>query len=138
MAQFDRYIGLPYQNLGRSFSGVDCFGLVYIVYNELGITLPDFTELQYPQDWYKNSENYILDNIWGDWVEVNPPYQIFDALLFYNSSRRVVVNHIGVYINDDKFLHIMEGATSQISRLTGYWESKLYKGLRSKSVQSNI
>ena len=37
------YVGLPYEMCGRSFEGVDCWGLVVMVYrNELGIVLPDW------------------------------------------------------------------------------------------------
>ena len=127
---FDKYIGLKYKNLGRSFDGVDCFGLICLIYaEERNTILPDFTELRYSQDWYKE-ENHILDNIWTDWKEINSQYKIYDGLLFYNSSQKIVVNHIGIYIGNDKFLHIQENQTSMISRLDKFWTSKLYKGLR--------
>ena len=136
---FSKYIGLKYSNLGRDFSGVDCFGLIYLVYSqERKIILPDFTELKYNTDWSKK-ENYIVNNIWDDWIEVYQPYKLFDILLFYNSPKKVVVNHAAIYINNDKILHILEeDTTSQISRLDKFWTSKLYKVLRFKEEIKSI
>jgi len=123
----NKYIGLPYKNLGRDFSGVDCYGLFWLIYKEKrGILLPDFTELLYDKKWYK-TENHIVDNIDELWTKVSM-YKKYDAILFFNSGN--VANHIGTYIDDDKFIHITENSTSMISRLDGYWSSKIYEVIR--------
>lgn len=130
MYNFGKYIGIPYKNLGRDFSGCDCYGLVYLVYKtELGIVLPDYTELQYSKDWYKE-ENHILENIDSKWSKVEEtPYKIFDALIFYGIGFTTVANHIGIYIGDDKFLHVFSSSTSMISRLEKF-SNKLYGVMR--------
>lgn len=127
----NKYIGLPYKNLGRDFNGVDCWGLVYLVFKEeKEIILPDYTELKYDEKWYKN-ENHILDNISNEWLEVHKPYQKFDALIFYNVGINYnIANHIGLYIGEDKILHILENRHSAINRLDQFWLSKLFKGMR--------
>ena len=123
----NKYIGLPYRNLGRDFDGVDCYGLFWLIYKEeRGILLPDFTELLYDKKWYK-TENHIVDNINELWTKVSM-YKKYDAMIFFNNGN--VANHIGTYISNDKFIHITENSTSMISRLDGYWSSKIYEVIR--------
>ena len=137
---FSKYIGLPYKNKGRDFNGVDCYGLVYLIYKEeKNLKLLDFSNINYCSTWFEKKENHILDNLhkfWDIGNSVNKPYRPFDVMLFYNSSLKTVVNHCSIYIGDNKFLHVQEHgqATSQVSRFSGYWESKLYKAIRYKGV----
>jgi len=138
---FSKYIGLPYKNKGRNFNGVDCYGIVYLIYKEeKNINLPDFSDINYCSTWFKdnkNKENHILDNLYRVWNisnSIDKPYNSFDVMLFYSSPTKEVVNHCGLYIGDNKFISIQEqgAATSAISRFSGYWESKLYKAIRYK------
>jgi len=128
-----KYINLPYKNLGRDFSGVDCYGLLYLIYKkELQIDLPDFVSLQYQKEWYKQNENVILDNIWNQWEQISAPFKKFDALLFKLNSK-MIVNHCGVYVGDQKFIHVYEDSPSCINRLEGPWLTYFYKGYRLKN-----
>ena len=44
--KYDKYIGLPYQENGRTETGTDCWGLARLYYkNELDIELPSYDEL---------------------------------------------------------------------------------------------
>ena len=134
---FKEYIGLPYKNLGRDRLGIDCYGSIYLIYKEkLGIELPDFTELLYDIEWYRE-HNHILENVWDDWEEVISPYKIYDVLLFYSFELKSIVNHIGILIEEDKFLHISSKYSSKVDRLNDYWESRLYKVLRYKRMIIN-
>ena len=128
--KLDKYINLPYKNVGRDFNGVDCFGLVYLIYkNELNIELPDFTNLMYSKNWFKEGKNIIVENVWDKWYEVDKTEQT-DLLLFYTNYKKRVVNHIGLYIGNNKFIHILETYSSKIDRLDGRWNKLLYKILR--------
>lgn len=119
--------------MGRSFSGVDCYGLVILIYREeLGIILNDYT---YTYTWDKDGCNYIEryagDVIRDEFEYVDKPYRPFDGVLFKIGK---VVNHIGLFVDEDKFIHIdsRENARSRIDRLDRFWESKLYKVVRYK------
>lgn len=125
-----KYIGIPYEYRGRDFNGVDCFGLVYLVFREeFNVYLPDFT---YEETWYKQGRNYIEDNLGKvSWYIVDPPYKKFDGLIFYLASRKIA-NHIALYVGNNKILHVYEGEKVHIDRLDNYWLSRLYKVVRYK------
>ena len=132
---FGKYINIPYRNKGRDFNGVDCFGLIWLIYkSELEIDLPDFTELNYHKNWYEEKEEFILDNFRKyegiKWKKVDKPYKLFDALIFYNRCEGVIANHIGLFIGGNKFLHVNEKNSSQVDRLNRYWGKRLYNTVR--------
>ena len=118
---FSKYINLPYRLKGRDFKGVDCFGIIWLIYKEeLGITLPDFLNVDYDDTWYKNGKNHILNEMgtFNDklWSRAEKPYQLFDGLIFYLSSKKIA-NHCGMYIGDNKVIHVFEDSTSQVDRV---------------------
>jgi len=48
---YNKYIGIPYQEKGRSETGVDCWGLVKLVYEkDFNILVPGFTDSYEHQD----------------------------------------------------------------------------------------
>ena len=137
MPNFKEFIGLKYKNLGRDYSGVDCYGSIKLIYKDkLDIELPDFTELLYEEDWYRE-HNHILDNIWDDWVEVQYPYNIYDVLLFYSYELKTIVNHIGILVEEGEFLHIGSKYSSRVDQLNDHWKARLYKVLRHKRMIGN-
>jgi len=123
---FSKYINLPYKYEGRDFDGVDCYGLLYLIYkNERNIILPEYN---YPEEWAKMGYNYIEDETRHTlhWEKVGKPYKVFDVIILYASLKRVVANHLGIYIGNDKFIHILnEKYNSMVERLSR-WESRLY------------
>ncbi len=123
---FSKYVNIPYKYKGRDFNGCDCWGLVKLIFKkEKGITLPDF--------WYTDfweEENFIKNNIRNvNIIKVDYPFKIFDVLLFYNKKRNIV-SHMGLIIEDDKFIHTYLKNASRVDRLDKYWISRLYQGVR--------
>lgn len=109
---YDSYIGLPYKENGRDKSGVDCWGLARIFYDEqLGIKLPSYADL-YDGSYDPKAVatiNYFKDS----WSKVSTP-QLGDLCLFNILGEPI---HVGVYIGGDKFLHSRDGKDSVIERL---------------------
>jgi len=125
-----KFIGLPYKYLGRDFDGVDCYGLLFLIYKHvLGIDLPEYSNF-YTQDWYK-TEDHIVDQFHTFMEKIDPPYKKFDGILLRHGTK-TIVNHIATYLGENKMIHIYKGSTSRIDRFTGFWESKLYTGVRFK------
>jgi len=133
---FSKYIDIPYKHRGRDFNGCDCLGLVILIYKEeLGIILPDYLDIEYNCDLNKEDNTYLEEG-WAEqmklaWRPCKPPYERWDGLLFYANSRRVIADHMGVCIGDDKFIHTSSKyKMSMVSRLDKLWLSKLYAGAR--------
>lgn len=133
---FKKYIDLPYKNLGRDKDGLDCFGLVRKIFLDVrNITLPDYTELKYDKEWYNKEEDHIINNIDEHWFKVDPPFKVFDCFIFLDvGCNSKIANHIGMYIGDGKFIHILENSKSRVDRLEGYFSRKLYEARRYKEM----
>ena len=131
---FSEYINIPYKNLGRSKEGCDCFGIIWLVFKEKrNIILPDFTDLKYTNEWYRQHENHILENLWDVWGVVNEPYKVYDGIIFYHEKMKVA-NHIGMIIDDGKFIHVSQKFPSRVDKLNPYWRSRIYKVMRYKDA----
>jgi cell wall-associated NlpC family hydrolase len=135
---FEKYINLPYRHKGRDFLGVDCWGLVYLVYKEeKNILIPDFTELQYTPVLKEDSPDLIptiLDKYNNKIIqEVKEPNRVLDIIIFYGGCGNFsVANHVGLFIGDGRFLHSTSSSGSEVDRLLGYYQQKIYKTLRYK------
>lgn len=109
---YDSYIGLPYKENGRDKSGVDCWGLARIFYDEqLGIKLPSYADL-YDGSYDPKAVatiNYFKDT----WKKVETP-QLGDLCLFRILGEPI---HVGVYIGNSRFLHSRDGKDSVIEHL---------------------
>ena len=112
-AQHQEWQGVEYQMGGLSKNGIDCSGFVYTTFrNKLGIVIPRSTELQLSsgQDISKSKLRA------GDMV-------------FFKTARKV--RHVGIYLEDDKFLHASSSKGVMISKLNNvYWKSKFWKAIR--------
>ena len=62
-------IGIPYEKHGRTTKGLDCYGLVHLVYGRLGKELPNF-----PEDYTEllNIHNAIEENK-SKFIELEKP-----------------------------------------------------------------
>ena len=125
---FSKYINIPYKHKGSDFLGCDCWGLIKLIMREeKNIELPEFW---YTEFWDEEYKNCIKDNIKNVSVKkVVQPFNVFDGVLFYNQGKRIV-SHIGLIVEEDKFIHMYLKNASKIDRLGGYWMSKLYQGVR--------
>jgi cell wall-associated NlpC family hydrolase len=81
-----QYLGVPYVYGGRSPKGFDCSGLVWYVYRQHGIELPDSS--------YKQA---------GHGERIPQDEMMPGDLVFFQSGGRV--NHVGLYIGDGVMIH---------------------------------
>ncbi len=132
---FSKYVDIPFKHRGRDFSGCDCLGIVILIYKEeRGIILPDYLDQEY--NLRNKEDDSRLEEGWAEhmklaWRPIKPPFKRWDCLIFYANSKRIVADHMGICIGDDKFLHTSAlYRQSMVGRLDKFWLSKLYAGAR--------
>lgn len=112
-SQHREWKGVKYRMGGLNKRGVDCSGFVYLTFrSKLGIKIPRTTKAQARLG-----------------KEVRKSKLKAGDLVFFKTSRKV--RHVGIYIEDGKFLHASTSRGVMISRLSNtYWRSKYWKARR--------
>ena len=110
------YIDIPFLDRGRTRDGLDCWGLVWLVYSEkLGIELPNLSgRYESASDRDKANELVAEERVGSVWSFVEVPIVGDVALLNILGND----SHIGIAINSRQMLHIMQGANCCIQDLT--------------------
>ena len=109
------YIGLPFKSLGRDRSGLDCWGMVYLVYREaFGREVPPYAAYADAYD-IEEVGALIRGEIVTRWHEVSPE-KLGDVLLLRVRGEPC---HVGVVVARGKFLHSFEGTHSCVERYDG-------------------
>ncbi len=111
--QYQQWKGTRYQYGGLSKAGIDCSGFVYLTYREqLGIEIPRSTK-------YQCQVGKEIDR-----SELRPG----DLVFFRISSKG---RHVGIYLEDDKFLHASTKRGVIISSLDDtYWKDAYWHSRR--------
>lgn len=131
-----RYIGLPFEIGGRTFDGVDCWGLVRLFYqHDLGIELPSYSDYEDLNQHTKVELSNLITNEketrWQD-VATDVHYLEFGDVLVFRVKGLPV--HVGVYLSENKFLHSLVGINSCTEKLNNHkgrcWDNKLVGACR--------
>lgn len=90
----EAYLRIPYRDDGRDENGVDCYGLLCLVFRkELGKKIP---------------ERIPSSTVWHHHFKIHkpPPLRLnpFDIVMFAEILPGIT-NHVGVMINERDFLH---------------------------------
>ncbi|WP_346840203.1 NlpC/P60 family protein [Microbulbifer sp. SAOS-129_SWC] len=111
--QYRAWKGIPYRYGGMSKRGVDCSALVYLIYrDDMGIQLPRTTK-------YQASAGKAIKR-----SQLRP-----GDLVFFKTDRRG--RHVGIYLEDGKFLHASASKGVTISQMTDYyWKSRYWRARR--------
>jgi len=130
----EKYIGIPYVVNGRDFTGVDCYGLVRLIYKEeLGIDLPSFVE----EDVNPDRTQELISQYKEGW-EQTEKISAGDVIVFRIKG---IESHIAIAVSPTHFLHAREGSDSAIESFSSHkWKTRLvgsFKYSPAKSVVLN-
>lgn len=91
-----KYIGFPFAAGGRGSEGVDCWGLVLLVYRrEFGIPLPSLPGISAAT--VRSIHSKIREEAERDWVELTSPTEGCVVAM----SQMQAVHHVGVWTQAD-------------------------------------
>ncbi len=109
-----KHLGKPYKYGAVGPNSFDCSGFVYAVYKKFGIILP---RTSINQSKIRGPKLSIRELRVGD-------------ILFFDTASRGHVNHCGIYIGNDKFIHASSGKAYSvtISDLNGWYKDKFRWG----------
>lgn len=117
-------IPVPFEELGRSYGGWDCWGLVVMAYREvLGVELHD-----YSRDYESVGDVRLLRRLFEDrrraeaWIQVDDPRPMDLACIF----RRGLPIHVGLLLPRRRLLHVEKGVDTvhqheSAFRIEGYY-----------------
>jgi cell wall-associated NlpC family hydrolase len=121
--EFTKYIGVPYKHAGRDTKGLDCWGLIILIYKELlNFELLDIWD--YEKHWSKTKSNLFLDNYNKHFKQTEKPKK-FDLIFFHSKVDKEQVIHAGVYIGKGDFIHCMSKLGTNRAKLCD-WKSVVY------------
>ena len=97
--KYDDLIGIPFKDGGRDMTGLDCWGLVQILYDRMGIQLPDY-HIAAANEPAVNAK--MIDQA-ARWQRLDQPELGAVVLIANGACGRA--NHVGVYIGDGRMIH---------------------------------
>lgn len=108
------WLGTPYKYGGTDMDGVDCSGFVQQIYLQVfDIKLPRTTEEMF-------AEGSIVREGWLTCSD----------LVFFKNIRGSGVDHVGIYIGNDRFIHASSSSGVVISDLTSEYYSEHFVSAR--------
>nr|NJM04909.1 C40 family peptidase [Desulfobacula sp.] len=123
--QLKQFVGIPYRRGGTTTNGLDCSGFVRLVYDQIfGIDLPHSSSAQ-----FKFSDLKKIDK-----NEMQP-----GDLIFFGNKGKKRINHVGVYISDNKFIHASSTDGIKVSGLDeSYWKKRFVGTKRHEDLTSGF
>jgi len=133
----NKYIGIPFLDKGRDTNGIDCWGLVRLVYKqEYNIDLPSFST-DYEADDSERMRDLFAQYKEG-WEQIEEPTE--GCIVLFNILG--VESHMGVAVSNTHFLHARDKYTSAIESFDSVsWRNRItgfYKYSENKSAILNV
>jgi len=120
-----QYIGIPYKDHGRSRNGLDCWGLLWLIYQEIfDIDLPKLTGMYLSAEEHDDISQIIQKEIDArkPWIEVEAP-DFGDAIVFAFIGNPW---HIGMITSPGMMIHVMKGIDVCLERFKSpMWKNRL-------------
>lgn len=108
---WNQYVGLPFQERGRSWEGVDCYGIIYLFYREnWGIDLPWETGYHGVEDTRSITE--LVNDEAQRWHRVPQGSERMGDVVLLRSTE--TGKHMGLVVTRGKMLHASRMAEATV------------------------
>jgi len=137
MSKYNRFVGLPFKEKGRTFEGVDCWGLLRLFYKEIfNIVLPSYHE-NYQTAFDEKEISQLINNKKTDWYPVQyNDINFGDGVLLRLKGEPM---HIGIVLRKNKMLHVTEKTNSVVENYSGLiWRKRIIGFFRHKLLMKDI
>ena len=123
------YVGIPFVEKGRDRKGLDCWGLVRLIYKDVkGVELPSWEEA-----YNSTKDKHVIAGLLAEgqkeasWLKVEAP-ESFDVLVLKIAG---VPFHVGLYTHQKRFIHCSRDTNTSIERLDSLrWRNNLLGAFR--------
>ncbi len=142
MQQVEEWLGVPYEHMGETKSGVDCTKLLGKMLVGIGVFSGFLPNVYAPQDWMISGKKEILigfiDEAFRKYLNrglycsklsgLTEPK--FGDLLFFSLVKSGVCNHSAIYIGDNNIFHCVTNRSCFIEKLSVAWSRRIKKVYR--------
>ncbi|MGK7664264.1 MULTISPECIES: C40 family peptidase [unclassified Marinovum] len=120
----NRFVGIPYEEFGRTRLGCDCWGLACVIYQEeLGISLPEYLGEGAEGEHAEIAALVAEEAASPLWVPVQGAAVAFDVAVFRRGSWNT---HVGIVIRHGLMIHVAAGDCAKVqSYAQGLWKPRL-------------
>jgi cell wall-associated NlpC family hydrolase len=130
-----RYLNIPFKERGRTRAGVDCYGLVRLIYQEQRhIELPSYTEHYATTADYEEITALVRGEAGSKWHEILLAHATtYDGLIFRLVGQPT---HFGLVLDPPWFIHAIKRDRQTVGRTwmerwdTTEWRHRLVAAVR--------
>jgi len=121
MPNVSSYMTIPFEEKGRSHEGIDCYGLIFLIFREqFGIDLPSYTE-DYTTTHDKASVSALMMRESMDWPEIPlARARPGDVMILRVQGQPW---HCGLIVDPPHFVH----AVRVVGTVRARWDSALWE-----------
>ena len=112
----EKYLGVPYRFGGTTRRGFDCSGFVWRVFQDVGHT-----------NFLRETSQAMFDR--GTSVSQNSLRE-GDLVFFRDPKNRKKINHVGIYIDGNRFIHSSSSQGVVYTELSDNYWKKYFAGFR--------
>ncbi len=129
--ELSKYIGIPFKDGGRGFSGLDCWGLVLLAWKEeRGVVMPDMGD-EYSSAFERGDVSGLFGKYtsqsWNEDATALPRREL-DVLVFRFGPLEL---HAGLWVAPGEMIHVMQGMETALERYDTFkWQRRLSRILR--------
>lgn len=124
MLDLSPYVGIPFKSCGRDHFGLDCWGLLCLIYKEkLGINLSSYID-EYDTARSYNKIANAIDTHLPEWMPIeHGKEKPFDVIIF---RLRGLPIHIGMIVGPGKMIHTLDKVNTCIEKYnTPLWRKRI-------------